>query len=144
MVFTSSCPGMLHGNPLTGKADPGDKPNLDLAERALSGMVSRYRNAPWVLYSLINEPAYITWAEFRPVAETDRCGAFDQPECHRLCLRESTGPHDLSGVLQTVRRPNVVYEVHAYPGNRNLNRTRWQDAIVPLAARYPVFIGEWG
>jgi Fe-S-cluster formation regulator IscX/YfhJ len=134
-----------HGNPLTGKADPGDKPNLDLAERALSGMVSRYRNAPWVLYSLINEPAYITWAEFRPVAEklTDVVHSIN-PNAIAF-VSGVNWAHDLSGVLQDpVRRPNVVYEVHAYPGNRNLNRTRWQDAIVPLAARYPVFIGEWG
>jgi Fe-S-cluster formation regulator IscX/YfhJ len=135
-----------HGNPLTGKAEnPGYKPNLDLAERAVSEMVARYRKAPWVLYSPMNEPAYITWAEFRPVAEklTDLVHAISPNAI--VFVSGMNWAHDLSGVLQDpVRRSNVVYEVHAYPGNQNANGIKWQDTIVQLASRFPVFIGEWG
>lgn len=59
-----------HGNPVTGKEEVSHlSPVLELAESALRGLVERYRDKPWVLYGTFNEPAYISWDEWRPVAE---------------------------------------------------------------------------
>jgi Fe-S-cluster formation regulator IscX/YfhJ len=108
-------------------------------------MVSRYRRASWVLYSPMNEPSYITWQEWRPVAErlTDLVHSIN-PDAVTF-VSGVDWAHDISGVLQDpVRRPNVVYEVHAYPENQRISGTNWQNSVVQLALRYPVFIGEWG
>ena len=55
---------------MTGKEEVSHlSPVLELAESALRGLVERYRDKPWVLYGTFNEPAYISWDEWRPVAE---------------------------------------------------------------------------
>ena len=59
-----------HGNPVTGQEEVAAfSPDLDLAESALSAMAERYRDKPWVLYGTFNEPAFISWSDWRPVAE---------------------------------------------------------------------------
>ena len=59
-----------HGNPVTGQEEvPHLSPDPELAESALRAMVERYQDKPWVLYGTFNEPAYISWSDWRPVAE---------------------------------------------------------------------------
>jgi len=71
-----------HGNPLTGQTEHPEwgyvhpwrgnpyNPDLSLAIEALDSIVRRYSDLPHVIYGTFNEPAFITWHEWRPVAES--------------------------------------------------------------------------
>jgi endoglucanase len=135
-----------HGNPLTGKTEhPRYNPDLALAKEALRTIATRYAKCRWVLYGTFNEPSFITWDEWRPVAEelTDVVNSVN-PKAITL-VSGVNWSHDLSGVLSNpVNRKNIIYEVHAYPGGRNPNGINWKTTTSQIAKRYPVMIGEWG
>jgi hypothetical protein len=135
-----------HGNPLTGKTErPLLNPDLALAKEALRTIVTRYAKCRWVLYDTFNEPSFIAWDEWKPVAEelTDVVNSVN-PKAITL-VSGVNWSHDLSGVLKNpVNRKNIIYEVHAYPGNRNPDGIPWKTTIKQIAKRYPVMIGEWG
>ena len=98
-----------------------------------------------MLYDTLNEPSYISWEAWRPVAEelTDVVLA-NNPKAITL-VSGANWSHDLSGALtDPVNRDNIVYEVHAYPHNSNPNGATWQDTVVQLSQNSPVIIGEWG
>jgi hypothetical protein len=135
-----------HGNPLTGKTEhPMYDPDLALAKDALRTIVTRYAKCRWVLYGTFNEPSFITWDEWKPVAEEliDVVHSVN-PEAIAL-ISGVNWSHDLSGVLgNPVNRENIIYEVHAYPGNRNPNGINWKITTRQIAKHYPIMIGEWG
>ncbi|MDD5063175.1 MAG: glycoside hydrolase family 5 protein [Phycisphaerae bacterium] len=135
-----------HGNPLNNKTEaPTCDPNLPLAMEALKTIVTRYKKCRWVLYDSFNEPAYITWDEWKPVAEklTDVINSVN-PEAITL-VSGVHWSHDLSGVLSNpVKRKNIIYEVHAYNDCKNPSCMNWKTTIDQLARRFPVIIGEWG
>jgi len=70
-----------HGNPITNEVELPDwryvfpwtgnpyNPDLEVAIDALTKMVERYKNDPGVLYGTFNEPSFITWQQWRPIAE---------------------------------------------------------------------------
>ncbi|MDE3001003.1 MAG: cellulase family glycosylhydrolase [Gemmatimonadota bacterium] len=142
-----------HGNPLTGQTEHPDwgylhpwrgnpyNPDLSLAIEALDAIVRRYSDLPHVIYGTFNEPAFITWDEWRPVAETlvDVVHAVDP---HALVLVSGIDwGYDLSGALDDpVDRPNVVYETHPYPWKGEA----WKGVLFNLDKTDAVFLGEWG
>jgi len=135
-----------HGNPDTGKteADFYD-PDFSLAKSALDAISKRYADKEWVLYDTLNEPAFISWKNWRPLAEelTDVVLA-NNPRAITL-VSGVNWAHDLSGALgDPVKRENIVYEVHAYPNNSNPNGAVWEDTVTELSRKAPVIIGEWG
>ena len=143
-----------HGNPITGQVEQVDwkdswpwlgnnpyDPDLDLAKTALRAMVERYRDKPWVLYGTFNEPSHIRWSEWRPVAEelVDVIHAA-HPEAVVFVSGVNWG-YDLRGALEDpVRRDNIIYESHPYPGKGN----GWKTVLDELRKTTPVFLGEWG
>ncbi len=142
-----------HGNALTGEVEStpwGDtfpwhgnpyNPDADLAIAALTEIVQRYKDNPWVIYGTFNEPAFISWTDWRPVAEelVDVIQAL-----HPDALITVSGVNfasEMDGILNDpVRRDNVVYEVHPYPWVGE----GWKSVLVQLNQTYPVFLGEWG
>ena len=131
-----------HGNPVTGQEEvPHLSPDLELAESALRAMAQRYRDKPWVLYGTFNEPAYISWSEWRSVAE--RLVDVIQ-EVHPESIIFVPGvdwSSDLKGAItDPVRRDNIIYEVHPYPGKGD----SWKGVLDQLRKTTPVFVGEWG
>ena len=143
-----------HGNPITGEVEqvewkdswpwlgknPYD-PDLELAKSALRAIVERYRDKPWVLYGTFNEPSHIRWSEWRPVAEelVDVIHAV-HPEAVAFVSGVNWG-YDLKGALEDpVRRDNIIYESHPYPGKGN----GWKTVLDELRKTTPVFLGEWG
>ena len=142
-----------HGNAITGEVEKPDwrnewpwrgnpyNPDKRLAISALKKMVTRYKDKPWVIYGTFNEPSYITWNRWRPVAEklVDVIHAVD-PRALVTVSGVDWG-YDLSGVLSNpVNRDNVVYETHPYP----VKGESWKSVVRTLSGKYPVFIGEWG
>lgn len=104
-------------------------------------MATRYRDRPRVIYGIFNEPAYISWSDWRPVAEAlvDAVHAA-APEAVVLVFGTDFG-YDLSGaVADPVDRPNVVYETHPYPWKGEA----WKTFVPVLSHKVPVFLGEWG
>lgn len=155
-----------HGNPITGQTEhPMYQPDKALTISALQAMVTRYKNNPWVIYGTLNEPSFITWDEWRPVAEelVDVIQAID-PTAVSLVSGINWG-FDLSGVLANpVNRSNVIYETHPYPwaihacpptyacdptnaeqfAEWKQSFESWKNTIHLLAERSPVVLGEWG
>jgi endoglucanase len=143
-----------HGNPITNEVEQafwweespwGGKllydPDLELARSALATMAKRYKDEPHVLYGTFNEPSYIDWRDWRPVAEelVDVIHAIN-PEALVFVSGTDWG-YDLSGAISDpVQRNNVVYETHPYPWKPE----GWQTTVEQLAQTAPVFIGEWG
>ena len=143
-----------HGNPITGQVEqvewkdswpwlgknPYD-PDLELAKSALRAMAERYRDVPWVLYGTFNEPSHIRWSEWRPVAEelVDVIHAV-HPEAV-VFVSGVDFEYDLRGAIEDpVRRDNIIYESHPYPGKGN----GWKTVLDELRKTTPVFLGEWG
>ena len=142
-----------HGNPLTGQTEHPEwgyrhpwrgnpyNPDLTLAIEALDELARRYRDVPNVIYGTFNEPAFITWNEWRPIAESlvDVIHAVD-PLALVLVSGTDWG-YDLSGALDDpVDRPNVVYETHPYPWKGEA----WKGVLTDLDKTAAVFLGEWG
>jgi len=122
-----------HGNPYN--------PDKALALSALKEMVQRYKDKFWVIYGTFNEPADISWDDWRPQAEelADEIHSID-PSATVMVSGVDFG-YDLSGVLNNpVNRPNVIYETHPYPWKGE----DWKDVVRELSKSYPVFVGEWG
>ena len=141
-----------HGNPITGEVEqpasgrvPNERnrlnPDPELAKSALRALTERYADKPWVLYGTFNEPSHITWSEWRPVAEelVDVVHAV-HPEALVFVSGVDWG-YDLRGAIDDpVRRDNIIYETHPYPGKGE----GWKTALDELRKTSPVFLGEWG
>lgn len=122
-----------HGNPYN--------PNKALAISSLSSIAERYKDKQWVIYGTFNEPAFITWREWRPEAEdlVDAIRAI-HPEALVMVSGVNFGS-ELDGVLgNPINRTNIVYEVHPYPWAGE----GWKNIVAELSQVYPVFLGEWG
>ena len=141
-----------HGNPLTLETEDtpwgfeapwqGNPYNPDriLAIGALRAMASRYRD-DGVIFGSFNEPAFITWRDWRPVAEelVDAVHAINPDAL--VTVSGVNFASDLSGVIaDPVERANVVYEIHPYPWVGE----RWKSVIDELSQTHPVIVGEWG
>ena len=142
-----------HGNPLTGEVEDTPwgsnppwngnpyNPDLGLALAFNAEIAARYRDRPWVLYSVFNEPAYISWSEWRPVAEQLVDAVRDQHPEALILVSGVDFASELDGVLSDpVRRDGIVYEIHPYPWVGE----SWKKVVSELAATFPVFLGEWG
>ena len=141
-----------HGNPITSEVEqpasgpvPNERnrlnPDPELAKSALRALTERYRDKPWVLYGTFNEPSHISWSEWRPVAEElmDVVHAV-HPEAVVFVSGVDWG-YDLRGAIKDpVRRNNVIYETHPYPGKGE----GWKTVLDELGKTSPVFLGEWG
>ena len=131
-----------HGNPVTGQEEVAAfSPDLELAESALSAMAERYRGKPWVLYGSFNEPAFISWSEWRPVAERLVDTIQDiHPEALVFVSGVNFG-YDLKEAIDApVNRENIIYETHPYPEKGD----SWKGVLDQLRKTTPVFVGEWG
>lgn len=144
-----------HGNPITGEVETNENsgqppfhgnpcnPNMTLATNFWQTVAERYKNDSWVIYSIFNEPAYITWKDWRPVAEQ----LVDVVRSHNpralILVSGVDWAYDLREVEQNpVGRQNIVYEAHVYP--MATGSGPWNEYFGYLADYYPVFAGEWG
>lgn len=143
-----------HGNPITGEVEHVEyqypykgnpyNPDFDLAVQFWEKISERYKNNPGVMYSIFNEPAYMSWDEWGPVAEQliDIIRARN-PNSLILVSGVEWG-YDLREVGKNpIGRNNILYEVHPYPGQANQHGP-WDEYFGYLAEKYPVFVGEWG
>jgi endoglucanase len=116
-------------------------PDRALALTALTAMVERYGDNDGVIYGSFNEPAFISWRDWRPVAEELVDAIHDVDPRALVTVSGINFASDLSGVdADPVERPNVVYEIHPYPWVGD----GWKTVVDGLLQSYPVFIGEWG
>ena len=142
-----------HGNPLTlavedtpwGFEAPwhGNPYNPDrlLAISAMTAIASRYRDEDGVFYGSFNEPAFIPWHDWRPVAEELVDAVHEVNPDALVTVSGVNFASDLSGVIaDPVERGNVVYEIHSYPWVSE----RWKTVVDELSQTHPVFVGEWG
>jgi endoglucanase len=131
-----------HGNPVTGQEEVAAfSPDLEMAESALGAMAERYRDKPWVLYGTFNEPAFLSWSEWKPVAE--RLVDIVQ-NVHPAAVVFVSGidfGYDLTGAIKDpIGRANIIYETHPYPGKGE----SWKGVLDQIRTTTPVFLGEWG
>ncbi len=142
-----------HGNPLTGQTENPSwastppwhgnpyNPNLNLAVNALRQIAYRYKDKPWVIYGTFNEPAFITWNVWMPIAEQLVDAVHSANPSALVMVSGVDWGYDLSGAISNpVKRPNVVYEIHPYPWKG----ITWKYILRQVHAHYPVFVGEWG
>jgi len=145
-----------HGNPITGQVEHPSwgnqypyhgnpyNPNMTLATSFWNATADRYKNDPWVIYSIWNEPAYITWTNWRPIAE-QLVGVVRSHNPNSLILVPGVSwAYDLRGAYNDpVNRTNIVYETHVYP-MFDVVKGPWDQYFGYLATYHPVFVGEWG
>ncbi len=142
-----------HGNPTTGQAELPDwrhtppwrgnpyNPDRALALSALTKMAARYRDHPRVVFGSFNEPAYIAWDEWRPIADELVDAVHREAPGALVTVSGTDFGYDLRDVLDNpVNRPNVVYETHPYPWKGGA----WLTFVPELSRHHPVFLGEWG
>ncbi len=142
-----------HGNPITEEVEYPDwrnyppwqgnpyNPDKALAISVLTDIAQRYKEKSWVIYGIFNEPSYITWDEWRPVAEELVDVIHSINPTALIVVPGVDWGYDLSSVLDNpVNRSNVVYEIHPYP----LKDDSWKNVVRTVSEKYPVFIGEWG
>ncbi|MFO1477370.1 MAG: glycoside hydrolase family 5 protein [Verrucomicrobiota bacterium] len=127
-------------------------------------VATRYRDFPNVIFGLYNEPYDISFEVWRdggtvhekpPRRSADtNVVTFESAGMQKLYdavraagagnVVTASGTdwgYDLSGILEghELKGSNIVYETHPYPFKKN-----WDRNFGAAAARYPVFIGEWG
>ena len=134
---------------------------------------TRYKDHPAVLFDLFNEPHGLSWKVWRdggslkgpenkvgdvnPVENNETQEGDDTIGMQALVnAARSTGArniiiaggldwsYDLSGVLKGYALSDasgngIMYSHHNYPWKRG-----WQNAVVDVAAQYPIFVGEVG
>lgn len=145
-----------HGNALTGQVEQVEwaweppyhgnpyNPDLDLAVRFWEGTADRYKASSWVLHSIFNEPGYIGWDEWRPVAEKLVDTIRSRNPRALVLVSGVAWAYDLRGAGKNpVKRENIVYEAHVYPGSTKYYGP-WEEYFGYLANDHPVFVGEWG
>jgi len=143
-----------HGNPVTGEVEDVEysypyksnpyNPDFDLAVQFWNKTAERYKDSSWVIYSIFNEPAYMSWGEWKPIAEQlIDVVKFHNPKALVLVSGVEWG-YDLHDAGKNpIQRGNVVYEVHPYPG-QTAQHGPWDEYFGYLSEKYPVFAGEWG
>jgi hypothetical protein len=96
------------------------------------------------LYSIFNEPSYISWSDWRPVAE-QLIDVVRSNDPRALILVPGVRvAYDLTGVpSDPILRDNLVYEVHLHPGLPSWAGS-WNDNLGFLSNNYPIIAGEWG
>lgn len=135
-TIEASLPFPLKGNPYN--------PDIELAKDFWSKISSRYKDKPFILYSIFSEPAFISWSEYKIVAE-DLIDVIRKENSQALILVSGTEwGYDLSLVLDNpIKRENIIYETHVYPG-KGKSYEVWERYFGYLSNKYPVFVGEWG
>jgi aryl-phospho-beta-D-glucosidase BglC (GH1 family) len=155
-----------HGNSITGtnEFDPNPDPpwdntniydpNFSSAETALRVMANRYKAENGVLYSIFDEPAYISWSDFREKVAEPLIDVIRSENADALIFVSGVNwAQDLSEVGNNpVQRNNIVYEGHIYPATpQSVTPTPsptpevdWEQYFGYLSNNYPLFIGEWG
>jgi len=135
-------------------------PNMQSLE-LWSLLANRYRGEPAVLYDIFNEPhdrlpddpyplnrkdgtAYpaglyrVTMAEWQPWARKLIAVIRDVNPDSLIFVSGTDWGYDLRGMPMDF--PNLVYSTHVYP----VRGSDWPGAFGHLAAKVPVFAGEWG
>ena len=124
-------------------------------------LASRYRGEPAVLYDIFNEPhdrlpddpyplnredgtAYpadlyrVTMAEWQPWARKLIAAIRDVNPDSLIFVGGTDWGYDLRGMPMDIAR--LVYSTHVYP----IRGSVWPEAFGHLAAKVPLFAGEWG
>ncbi len=124
-------------------------------------LATRYRGEPAVLYDIFNEPhdrlpddpyplnrengtAYpadlyrVTMAEWQPWARKLIAAIRDVNPGSLIFVSGVNWGYDLRGMPMDI--PRLVYSTHVYPARGS----GWPEAFGHLAAKAPVFAGEWG
>ena len=124
-------------------------------------LATRYRGEPAVLYDIFNEPhdrlpddpyplnredgtAYpadlyrVTMAEWQPWARKLIAAIRDVNPDSLIFVSGTNWGYDLRGMPMDI--PRLVYSTHVYP----TRGSDWPEAFGHLAAKVPVFAGEWG
>lgn len=127
-------------------------------------MATRYKNHPYVIFGLYNEPHDVPWEVWRNGGTVTDIPARWNPDQTQTTYAavgmqklydtvRATGAsnvvtvggldwaYDLSGVLQgyAITGANYVYETHPYP-----NKKDWDTCFGEVSKKYPVYVGEWG
>jgi len=126
---------------------------------------ARYKNNPAVLFDIFNEPGGISWQVWRnggevqdkakkggppppPFQSPGMQGLVDAVRgvgAHNLIIAGGLGSaYDLMGVLQGFALEDktgngIMYSTHFYNWQRN-----WEKHFLPVADKYPLFVGETG
>ena len=127
-------------------------------------VATRYKNHPYVIFGLYNEPHDVSWEVWRNGGTVTDIPPRWNPDQTKMTY-EAVGmqklydtvraagadnivtvggldwAYDLSGVLQgyAITGTNYVYETHPYPNKKN-----WDKCFGEVSAQYPVYVGEWG
>ena len=141
------------GNPKTGETEMHEwfewepwkgiayDANFSLAISAWEKISERYKNRSNVLYEIFNEPTWITWDEWKPLAEK-LIDVIREHDDAVIIVGGVDWAYDLRGAMEKpIKGDNIAYAVHVYPGRP---RESWEDYWGRLAEVKPLIITEWG
>ncbi|MCS7386287.1 MAG: glycoside hydrolase family 5 protein [archaeon GB-1867-005] len=146
------------GNPITGETETPENfswmyeepwngeniydPNFTLAVNFWSRVAERFRGRSNVLYEIFNEPAWIEWEDWKPLAEEIIRLIRGKDADVIIIVGGVDWAYDLRGVLSDpISGENIAYAVHVYPGRP---MKEWDYYWGRVAEHYPVFVTEWG
>ncbi|MHC5544879.1 cellulase family glycosylhydrolase, partial [Singulisphaera rosea] len=124
------------------------------------GAAKLFANNPAVMFGPFNEPELVDWNTYRNGGWINDGPGYNSPGMQGLLdAIRGTGAnnivspegkqwaHDLSGISQgyglTDPAGNLMYQLHLYP-NEWQKAADGDQALLPVAGKYPVYIGEFG
>ncbi len=133
------------GNILTGVGeympDIVDKP-ADLSREFWQQTADYFKEAPHVLFEIYNEPAEISEAAWRPMAQ-ELVDIIRETGAEQLVI--VSGLDWTSNLRMYLEKPiedlNTAYSAHIYPQHSS---RLWDAWFGELAQKYPVLVTEWG
>ncbi len=142
------------GNPKTGETEMHEwfewepwkgiayDANFSLAVSAWEEISRRYENKSNVLYEIFNEPTWITWDEWKPLAEKLISVIRRHDDDAVIIVGGVDWSYDLRGAMKKpIKGDNIAYAVHVYPDRP---QESWEDYWGRLAEFKPLIITEWG
>ena len=157
----------LHWNNAGGSQATGQEqmPDLDHAPAFWTSVANTFKNNSSVIFDLYNEPHDISWSCWKNGSGSAYGGACNNVPfavagmqtlvntvrntgaTNILMLGGLAYSNDLSGWLANKpsdSRNNLVASAHIYNFNSCANTGCWNSQIAPVAAQYPVIVGELG
>ena len=130
--------------------------SLLLARQFWKKIAETYSDTPNVLYEIFNEPAYITWSNWRAVAGILINDIIGYNPNALIFVGGVNWSYDLRGVKNFPISDDIVYVVHPYPLDKDGSKAKdpenkwikeWDDYFGYLTVQpfnHPVFASEWG
>lgn len=148
----------FHDNPQSGAVSPYNDGMLHATSLAWwKTLATHYINNPMIIFDVLNEPTYTTWARWMHgngadvVGFADTIAAIRSAGARQMIVVEpgkAGGGTPTEGGWATfdpatITDPNIIYSRHIYQKIISGNPTSWDHDWGRLLNTHPLYYGEW-